>query len=83
MQILQGPWARNHLDEHKEMFDNLIRILSDLEHAVAENDKPVTLPRTKEGVISWGEISVSFLIQWYMLNSQKVTHQHLVEAIKE
>jgi hypothetical protein len=76
--LLKGPWKEEtHEQRHKRLFNNLVEIVSDLEHSDVE------LPRSNN-VIDWSGISILFLLQWTNLNSQKITHEHgeLIETDK-
>jgi hypothetical protein len=79
MMILEGPWQTNHLTEHKVMFDNLVSLLADIDHAYTEEGTPIVLPRNENGVVLWNEVSVAFIIQWYMMNAQRLKHNHKEE----
>lgn len=92
MSIIEGKWSITHLSEHKTMFDNLISLLSDLEHAypLRGTNQPIQedkngipfetiIPRRPDGTPDWNNISVAFIIQWYMMNSNKITHIHKEE----
>lgn len=71
--IIEGPWKNlpeNHLYKHKKLFDNLIELLSDMEQSDVE------FPRDNLGRIIWDQISIGFLLQWTMLNAQKIEHKH-------
>jgi hypothetical protein len=76
MPTTEGRWPVTHLTEHKVMFNNLIILLADIDHALNEDGTPIVLPRTEAGVIIWNEVSVAFIIQWYMMNAQRLTHNH-------
>lgn len=79
MSLVEGKWPITHLSEHKTMFDNLISLLADIEHSFNNDGTPIVLPRNEAGIIQWNEISVAFIIQWYMMNSNKITHVHKEE----
>ena len=83
MGTVQGPWKeKNHLDEHKEMFDGLVRLLSDLDDSMnPQVNLDAVIPRNENGVVEWGKISVEFLLQWSLLNSSKLGHKHSIKDI--
>ena len=76
---IKGPWNElTHLEKHQNMSNNLIILLADLDDAMnPELNYGATLPRTPEGNIEWGKISVEFLLQWTVLNAAKVGHKHV------
>jgi len=76
--ILKGKWPEEtHEKQHQRMFNNLIELLSDIENSnLVEN-----LPAVKEGSIDWDKISISFLIQWSLMNCTKITHTHEVKNV--
>lgn len=73
--IVKGRWPKEtHEAQHKRMFNNLIELLSDIENSdVVEN-----LPKNGEAT-DWDKISISFLIQWALMNASKITHTHEVK----
>lgn len=77
-EIINGKWPKkDHLEEHKVMFDNLVSILADLENASKSVNIPIEIPKNSEGTPLWDQISVAYLIQWSLLNATKIKHEHI------
>jgi hypothetical protein len=76
--ILEDKWPKEtHEAKHKRTFDNLIELLSDIENSDVE------LPRNGEGAIEWESVSISYLIQWSLMNAQKISHKHEVKDVQK
>ena len=78
--ILEGKWPKEtHEKQHQRMFNNLVELLADIENS---NLATEGLPVTKEGSIDWDKMSISFLIQWSLMNGTKITHTHEVKNVQ-
>jgi hypothetical protein len=75
--VIKGPWPEeNHLQQHQKMFDNLVTLLSDCEDVVKDN-----LPKDPNNNTDWSGISVAYILQYAMINTQKLTHTHEVQDV--
>lgn len=74
--LLKGPWPeekKTHLDEHRDMLDNLIKLIADMKDSLPEEHN---LPLLDSGDLALDNITIGFLLQFAFMNAQKLTHEH-------
>lgn len=80
--VIKGPWPEvSHQDEHREMFNNLVKIVSEFNYFLLSNDTP--LPKDENGDLDLTQIPINLLLNWTALQAQKVTHSHEEEDKKD
>lgn len=72
--IYKWPIKLSHEFHHRRMFDNFLECAHEFNDFVKEND--IGIPRLDSGDVDYENVTVDFLLKWFMMNAQRTSHIH-------
>lgn len=71
--VLEFSRKTSHLQEHRNLYDALVKLVYEFDAVVASEEH---LPTRPDGHIDLQQVPISILIQWTMLQAVTPGHEH-------